>query len=132
MDYATYKNGNVEGNVSRNGTNERQKTSRVNYGKIMSAMHPEGDHEDDEDEDMQEMKKLKAAKHEIEEKIKSISVKEDVDALVEGEDLSEDFKEKASTIFEAAVKSKTRDEIARLYQATVEEFDEKLEKIKRT
>ena len=42
---------------------------------------------------MQEMKKLKAAKHEIEEKIKSISVKEDVDALVEGEDLSEDFKE---------------------------------------
>ena len=54
-----------------------------------------GSYENDEDEDMQEMKKLKAAKHEIEEKIKSISVKEDVDALVEGEDLSEDFKEKA-------------------------------------
>lgn len=108
----------------------KAKDLKANYGKIMSAMHPEGAHEDDEDEDMQEMKKLKAAKHEIEEKIKSISVKEDVDALVEGEDLSEDFKEKASTIFEAAVKSKTRDEIARLYQATVEEFDEKLEEAK--
>ena len=108
----------------------KAKDLKANYGKIMSAMHPEGAHEDDEDEDMQEMKKLKAAKHEIEEKIKSISVKEDVDALVEGEDLSEDFKEKASTIFEAAVKSKTRDEIARLYQATVEEFDEKLEEPK--
>ena len=110
--------------------NMKAKDLKANYGKIMSAMHPEGAHEDDEDEDMQEMKKLKAAKHEIEEKIKSISVKEDVDALVEGEDLSEDFKEKASTIFEAAVKSKTRDEIARLYQATVEEFDEKLEEAK--
>ena len=110
--------------------NMKAKDLKANFGKIMSAMHPEGAHEDDEDEDMQEMKKLKAAKHEIEEKIKSISVKEDVDALVEGEDLSEDFKEKASTIFEAAVKSKTRDEIARLYQATVEEFDEKLEEAK--
>ena len=64
---------------------------------------------------------------EIEEKIKTINVKEDVDALVEGEDLSEDFKDKATTIFEATVKSKTREEIARLYQATVDEFDEKLE-----
>ena len=48
----------------------KAKDLKANYGKIMSAMHPEGAHEDDEDEDMQEMKKLKAAKHEIEEKIK--------------------------------------------------------------
>ena len=49
---------------------------------------------------------------------------------MEGEDLSEDFKDKAATIFEAAVKSKTREEIARLYQATVDEFDAKLEEAK--
>ena len=39
----------------------KAKDLKANYGKIMSAMHPEGAHEDDEDEDMQEMKKLKAA-----------------------------------------------------------------------
>ena len=35
-----------------------------------------------------------------------INVKEDIDALVEGEELSEEFKAKASTIFEAAVHQK--------------------------
>ena len=38
---------------------KEQRPQGTNYGKIMSAMHPEGAHEDDEDEDMQEMKKLK-------------------------------------------------------------------------
>ena len=61
-----------------------------------------------------ELKKLEDAKAEIEEKIKNISVKEDVEALVEGEDLSEEFKEKAATIFEAAVKSKIRSEVERM------------------
>ena len=61
-----------------------------------------------------ELKKLEDAKADIEEKIKNISVKEDVAALVEGEDLSEEFKEKAATIFEAAVKSKIRSEIERI------------------
>jgi len=110
--------------------NMKAKDLKAQYGKIMSAMHPD-EEDDEEDKEMQEeLKKLEAAKLEIEEKIKTINVKEDVDALVEGEDLSEDFKAKASTIFEAAVKSKTREEIARLYQATVDEFDAKLEEAK--
>ena len=110
--------------------NMKAKDLKAQYGKIMSAMHPD-EEDDDEDKEMQEeLKKLEAAKLEIEEKIKTINVKEDVDALVEGEELSEDFKAKASTIFEAAVKSKTREEIARLYQATVDEFDAKLEEAK--
>ena len=36
----------------------------------------------------------------------SFSVEADINALVEGEELSEDFKAKATTIFEAAIKSK--------------------------
>jgi hypothetical protein len=76
---------------------------------------------------MSELKKLEDAKAEIEEKIKSINVKEDVDALVEGEDLSEEFKNKAATIFEAAVKSKTREEIARIHESMTDEFEVKLE-----
>ena len=75
----------------------------------------------------EELKALEDAKSEIEEKIKSISVKEDVAALVDGEGLSEEFKNKAATIFEAAVKSKTREEITRIHETMSSEFDEKLE-----
>ena len=77
-----------------------------------------------------ELKKLEDAKAEIEEKIKSISVKEDVEALVAGEDLSEEFKEKAATIFEAAVKSKVRDEIARITGESKTNKDEEIETFK--
>ena len=76
---------------------------------------------------MDELKKLEDAKSEIEEKIKSINVKEDVAALVDGEGLSEEFKNKAATIFEAAVKSKTREEISRIHEDMTGEFEVKLE-----
>ena len=82
------------------------------------------------DEAAEELKKLKAEKDAIEEKIKSISVKEDVDALVEGEDLSEEFKDKAATIFEAAVKSKIRTEIVRMEEGYAVALEEAKETIK--
>jgi uncharacterized coiled-coil protein SlyX len=50
-------------------------------------------------------------------------VKEDVDALLNGEDLSEEFKQKAETIFEAAVMNRVKAEVARLE----EEFEAKLQ-----
>jgi hypothetical protein len=80
----------------------------------MIANHAAKLAEADNAESEAELKKLEDSKAEIEEKIKNISVKEDVAALVEGEDLSEEFKEKAATIFEAAVKSKIRSEIERI------------------
>jgi uncharacterized coiled-coil protein SlyX len=49
-------------------------------------------------------------------------VKEDVDALLNGEDLSEEFKQKAETIFEAAVMNRVKAEVTRLE----EEFESKL------
>ena len=50
-----------------------------------------------------------------EERLKSVDVKEHVDALLSNDsNLSEDFKVKAATIFETAVKSKIRSEIKRL------------------
>ena len=73
-----------------------------------------------------ELEELEAAKKEIEEKIKNISVKEDVDALIEGEDLSEEFKEKAATIFEAAVKSKVRAEIEKIELEYVDKLTEEV------
>jgi len=50
------------------------------------------------------------------------TVKEDIDALMNGEELSEDFRAKATTIFEAAVMNRVKDEVARLE----EEFESKL------
>ena len=78
----------------------------------------------------EELEKLNAAKDEIEEKIKSISVKEDIAALVDGESLSEEFKNKAAIIFEAAVKSKTREEITRIHEVVLEEKEEEIETFK--
>jgi len=60
------------------------------------------DKKDDDDEDDDEDKEeAKSKKEDID-----VDVSEDVAALVDGEDLSEEFKTKAATIFEAAVKSK--------------------------
>ena len=50
-------------------------------------------------------------------------VKEDMDALFNGEDLSEDFRTKATTIFEAAVHAKTEE----IREELEEEFANKLE-----
>ena len=76
-------------------------------------------HDDDEEEDdMDEVKK-----EAIEQRVKEVDVAEHVEALVNGEgDLSEEFKRKAATVFEAAVKSKIRAEIERLEN----EYEEKL------
>ena len=51
------------------------------------------------------------------------SVKEDVDALLNGEELSEEFKQKAETIFEAAVMTRVKAEVSRIE----EEFNTKLQ-----
>ena len=53
-----------------------------------------------------QVKLLGKKKKKIKISMPEINVKEDIDALVEGEELSEEFKTKASTIFEAAVHQK--------------------------
>lgn len=51
------------------------------------------------------------------------SMKEHIDAIFNGEDLSEDFRAKATTIFEAAVSAQLQEEVSRLE----EEYQELLE-----
>jgi hypothetical protein len=92
------------------------------YETIMSAM----DHEEVEPT---EEEKVKAEA--VEARIKDIDVKEDVQALMSADDsLSEDFKIKAATIFEAAVKSKVRSEIERIHEVVLEEKVEEIETFK--
>ena len=56
-----------------------------------------------------------------------INVKEDIDALVEGEELSEDFKSKASTIFEAAVHQKVMEVAASKVEEMEKEYQSELQ-----
>ncbi len=84
------------------------KMNKAQLEKLYAAMHNNDDEE--EENDMDEVKK-----EAIENRVKEIDVAEHVEALVNGEgDLSEEFKRKAATVFEAAVKSKIRAEIERL------------------
>ena len=94
------------------------------------AMH---DKEDMKKKDMMKagkMMKMKAGYHEeVEEKSTedSLDIKSDVDALIGDSDLSEEFKQKAATIFEAAIKSKVKAEATRLegeYETKLQENTE--------
>tara|TARA_B100001057_G_scaffold440239_1_gene474002 strand:- start:1533 stop:2564 length:1032 start_codon:yes stop_codon:yes gene_type:complete len=55
---------------------------------------------------------------------------QDVDALVAGEELSEEFRNRAATIFEAVVTAKVNDEVKALQEAFEESLTEEVEKIK--
>ena len=82
-----------------------------------------------DDEEMDESDKAKSEA--VDKRVKEIDVKEHVDALMNGEgDLSEEFKKKAATVFEAAVKSKVRDEVARLEDEYKSELDESIKQTK--
>ena len=85
---------------------------------------------DAENDDESDVEEARLKKEEIEEKIRSINVKEDVAALVSGEGLSEEFQEKAATIFEAAVKSKIRSEIVRMEEDYRKQLGESIEEQK--
>ena len=99
------------------------------YHKIMSAMH--GDKEENMHYDKDDEEDKKKVKEAVDQRVKSIDVSDDVNALVSGDDsLSEEFKTKAATIFEAAVKSKVKSEIERLEGEYSSELSEAKETVK--
>ena len=96
---------------------------KSNYDSIMSAMDVEETSEPTEEE--------KEKAEAVEARIKDIDVKEDVRALMSADDsLSEDFKIKAATIFEAAVKSKVRSEIERIHEEVLTEKEGEIDSFK--
>ena len=106
---------------AKNGK-KADKIQTINAMKNNYEMAHGDKEDDDDDEDMEEA---------IEKRVQEVDVKEHVDALVNGEgDLSEEFKRKAATVFEAAVKSKIRDEVTRLEKEYSSELQENIEKTK--
>ena len=66
----------------------------------------------------------------IKKMMKKEKMKEDLDALLSGENLSEEFVQKASTIFEAAVIARAEEVIAEAEVALTEQFEAAVEEIK--
>ena len=79
----------------------------------------EGEDEGSEEDDAEDKKEkeMKEAFAQIEEEIE-----EDVNALLSGEELSEDFKVKAKTVFEAALNARTE----QIEEAIVHQYEQKL------
>tara|TARA_B100000959_G_scaffold283664_1_gene353145 strand:+ start:757 stop:1869 length:1113 start_codon:yes stop_codon:yes gene_type:complete len=70
----------------------------------------DGDEADeDEDDEVEETKSAKAKKEEVEIKV---DVEDDVKALFDGQDLTEDFKARTKLVFETAVKAKVKENLA--------------------
>jgi hypothetical protein len=91
---------------------------KATYDK-MKEMMAKTEEASEEDKEKEALKK-----EAVEQRIKSIDVQEHVEALMSGEgDLSDEFKKKAATVFESAVKSKVRDEVTRLQ----ENYDNEIE-----
>ena len=90
---------------------------KATYNK-MKEMTGKGDPRGNMNAQSEEDKEKEALQKEaVEQRIKSIDVQEHVEALMSGEgDLSDEFKKKAATVFESAVKSKVRDEVTRLQE----------------
>jgi len=99
-------------------------------GKDEGGKHKEGKHkkgkeekgegsdggDDGEDDDMKE----------------EFDIEEDVNALLEGEELSEEFQEKARTIFEAAIKTRVSEIKEQLVQVYENKLIEEIQEIKET
>lgn len=86
-----------------------QKPAQNKGGSVSEEVDDEDEDEIEiEEEEIEEFEESKSLRDLVLSKIidEKISVEEDVNALFDGEDLSEDFKSKATTIFEAAVASK--------------------------
>ncbi len=75
---------------------------------------------EDEKQDKAMMKKMMAKKN----------MKEDIDALLQGENLSEEFVSKATTIFEAAVMSRVEEIAEEVESQLHEQFEQAVEELK--
>jgi len=116
----------VEGKMTKKDTlaamySEMEKMNaselKASYDAMMSK-----DEEEEKEESVDEST--------LDDRLASVDVSEDVTALTDGEELSEEFKEKASTIFEAAVKSKLRSEVERIEEAKVQEVAEEVNAVR--
>ena len=126
--------------IAEKDTEEVKEVSKEDMIKAMKDMPEEliraafdKMNKESKDEEVSDEDKEKEAlqKEAVEQRIKEIDVTEHVEALMSGEgDLTDDFKKKAATVFESAVKSKVRNEVTRLQENYDKELEEATKSIK--
>ena len=112
---------------------EEDEEDLISEEEILEATKDEDEDEgseEDDAEDAKEGKKKKSKKEDDEDVKEDFSIEEDVNALLSGEELSEEFQEKARIIFEAAIKSKVAEIKEELTSAYEEALVEEVQSIK--
>ena len=114
---------------------EMKKDEMMKASKDKEDMKEVADKEDEKKKEVSEVadEKEKEAKKEMmtaKDKVKNMDMKEDVAALTEGEELTSEFKQKAATVFEAAVKAKLVEEIENLEGEYETKVNEKVSEVK--
>ena len=138
-----YRSDDDSAKLKTPGTTLKQVRDVVNKGaKSAEAMKEEEDLEDeeilseeegdeDEVEDAEEVEETEEEDEEGEEVVEEeFDIDEDVNALLAGEDLSEEFQEKARTIFEAALRSRVSEIKESLEEQYSNALAEEIEEIK--
>ena len=137
-----YKSDDDSAKLKTPGTTLKQVRDVVNKGaKPAEAMKEEEDLEDedilseeeggeDEVEEVEETEEDDEEENEDEVVEEEYDIEEDVNALLAGEDLSEEFQEKARTIFEAALRSKVSEIKESLEEQYSNVLAEEIEEIK--
>ena len=103
--------------IAEHFKSEDEEVVKESLTAILEASKEDEEEDDEDEEDMDEAKKNEASHGDDEEedededekeesKKESYDMSDDIDALVGGEDLSEEFKSKAKVVFEAALSAK--------------------------
>ena len=100
------------------------------FAKIMGTTLVEEDDEEESDDDEEKEKNPKYEAKKLKKEDLEIDVKEDIDAILSGEELSEEFKTKATTIFEAAVSAKVISTVNERIEAFEEDYNKELNEAK--
>ena len=103
-----------------------QEMDKDQVSEVLSALS-EVSEEEGEEIVAEEQQELTAENLEELKSKYEIDVKSDVEALIQGEELSEDFKEKAATIFEAAVFAKVNEEVNSRIETLEAQYKEQLD-----
>ena len=112
----TIAGGNAQSPTTKPSDASAQKAEFSDKGDVKAGHEPEGD--------------VIAETPAEEESVIEVDLSADVAALTEGENLSEEFKEKAKTIFEAAVVSKLNEELERMHEDYAKALDKEIETVK--
>ena len=112
----TIAGGNAVAPTTKPSDASAQKAEFSDKGDVKAGHEPEGD--------------VIAEEPDEERAIIEVDLSADVAALTEGEELSEEFKEKAKTIFEAAVVSKLNEELDRMHEDYAKVLGEEIETVK--